>query len=279
MRKLLFSFAAAAFVLMISGCNKEIGNTDGKGRLVIKVTDAPFPFDMVESATVTITKVEIRRVGDGIPDGNPFMTVCEDTVVFDLLELRNGVVEELVDLEVPEGSYDLVRLYVEDAGLKVRDGGDFKVKVPSGQQTGIKIFINPYLEVEGGLTSELLLDFDLSKSFVVQGNPFTPAGIKGFIFTPVIRAVNNTMAGRITGHVVDTAKAVVKEASVWAEQDTVVVTGITDTTGYYAFIGLPEGTYSVYATKEDFDTVGVEDVRVVKGNRTIVNFMLTEQEK
>lgn len=269
----------ASLVLMITGCNKEIGNNDGHGRLIINVTDAPFPYDMVESATVTITKVEIRRVGDGVPDGNPFMVVSEDTVVFNLLELRNGVVEELVDLEVPAGRYDLVRLYVDNAGLKVRDGGDFKVKVPSGKETGIKLFIEPWLEVDGGLTSELLLDFDLSKSFVVQGNPFTPAGIKGFIFKPVIRAVNNTEAGRITGHVTDTSKAVVKEASVWVEQDTVVVTGVTDTLGYYAFIGLPEGIYSVFATKEDFDTVVVEDVKVLKGNRTVVNFTLTEQEK
>lgn len=269
----------ASLVLMITGCNKEIGNNDGQGRLIINVTDVPFPYDMVESATVTITKVEIRRVGDGIPDGYPFMVVSEDTVVFDLLELRNGVVEELVDLEVPAGRYDLIRLYVDNAGLKVRDGGDFNVKVPSGKQTGIKLFIKPWLEVEGGLTSELLLDFDLSKSFVVQGNPFTPAGIKGFIFKPVIRAVNNTEAGRITGHVIDTSKAVVKEASVWVEQDTVVVTGVTDTLGYYAFIGLPEGIYSVFATRKDFDTVGVKDVKVVRGNRTVVNFTLTEQEK
>ena len=65
--------------------------------------------------------------------------------------------------------------------------------------------------VDGGLTSELLLDFDLSKSFVMRGNLDKPSGIIGFIFKPVIKAVNNTTAGRLEGLVTDTAKIKIKE--------------------------------------------------------------------
>ena len=43
------------------------------------------------------------------------------------------------------------------------------MKVPSGEQTGIKVFIDPGIHVEGGISAELLLDFDLSKSFVMRG--------------------------------------------------------------------------------------------------------------
>jgi hypothetical protein len=184
------------------------------GRLVVKVTDAPFPMDIIESAEVTINKVEIRKVGDGIDDGNPFIVISEEPMTFNLLELRNGVVAELLDMEMPEGSYDLIRLYVEEASLKVKEGGDYNLKIPSGAQTGIKVFIKNGLIVSGGLTTELLLDFDLSRSFILQGNPFTPAGINGFIFKPVIRAVNNSTAGRIEGVVSDTAMVKLSGASV-----------------------------------------------------------------
>jgi hypothetical protein len=277
MKKLLFTIVAAAFVVLFYGCNKTI-DTDSPGRLIINVTDAPFLIDYVESATVTITKVEIKKAGDGVCDGTPFLVLSEDTVTFDLLDLRNGVVDKLVDIEVPAGEYDQIRLYVDQAGLKVKEGGDYSVKVPSGKQTGIKVIIHPGLFVEGGLTSEVLLDFDLSRSFVLKGNLWSPAGIKGFNFKPVIRAVNNTTAGRIEGMVTDTSDVKVKEANVWVEQDTVVATTIADTMGYYAIIGLPAGNYSVFATKEDYDTVSFDDIKVIAGNRTIVDFALTKKE-
>jgi hypothetical protein len=272
MKKLFFTFLAATLVLIFNGCNKT--NDDGNGRLVVKVTDAPFPVNSIESATVTIIKVEIRKAGDGISDGNPFTVLWEGSETFNLLELRNGVAEELLDLEIPAGEYNLIRLYVDEASLKVKDGDNFNLKVPSGRQTGIKIFIRPGLVVEGGLTTELLLDFDLSGSFVMRGNIDSPAGIKGFIFKPVIRAVNNSIAGRLEGKVTDKNNAKIKAASIIVKQDTVVASAIADTMGYYAIIGLPSGTYSVLAAKENFDTVKVDGVKIVGGNRTILDFIL-----
>jgi len=110
-------------------------------------------------------------------------------------------------------------VYVAEASIVLTDGQEFDLTIPSGAQTGIKIFINPPIEVEGGLTSEVLLDFDLSKSFEVQGDPNTPVGINGFHFTPVIRAANNTTSGRIIGSVLNTASIALENAQVWIEQD------------------------------------------------------------
>ncbi len=277
MKKLFISIFAVALAAFFTACDKTSSVNSGNGNLVIKVTDAPFPIDMIESATVTITKAEIRKAGDGVPDGNPFMVLFEDTVTFDLLDLRNGVTEELLDIEVPAGKYNLLRLYVEEASLKVKDGETYKVKVPSGQQTGIKIFVRPEFYVTGGLTTELLLDFDLSRSFVVRGNFESPHGINGFIFKPVIRAVNNSTAGRIIGMVKDTSRVKIKGAQVWVKQDTIVATTLTDTLGHYGLIGLPAGKYSIFATKENYDTVSYPDVDVTAGNLTIRDFMLTHK--
>jgi hypothetical protein len=273
MKKLLFLSITVAIAVLLTDCSKSFNN-DGTGRLVIRLTDAPFPFENIETANVTISKVELRKVGDGIPDGNPFVTVSEEIMNFNLLELRNGITAALADIEIPAGTYNLIRLYVDEASLETKDGAAFDVKVPSGQQTGIKIRIKPEITVEGGLTSELLIDFDLSRSFILRGNPDKPSGMTGFIFKPVIRAVNNTTAGRVEGTVINADDLAVENAEVWIEQDTLVATSYTDDSGKYAFLGIPAGTYSLFATKENYDTVSYAGVQVTAGNRTVKDFIL-----
>lgn len=278
---LLLVIASAGFF----ACNKT--TDDQTGRLVVKVTDAPFPIDEIEFANVTINKVELREEcdgicegtgdgpGEGICDSYPFVVVSEEPVTINLLDLRNGVTELLADIDIPQGNYDLVRLYIDEASLKVIGGEEYTVKVPSGDRTGIKVFIEPSLVIEGGITSELLLDFDLSRSFVLRGNPNSPAGINGFIFKPVIRPANMSVAGRIEGTVSDTTDTFIQNAEVWIRQDTVVATAFTGEDGKYAFIGVPAGLYSIFATGENYDTISYDNVRVVQGNRTIQDFILT----
>lgn len=271
MKKLFFTVFATA--LIMSACTKS---SDSTGKLVIKVTDDPFNISYVESATVTITKIEIRKTGEN--EGDAFIVLSENPVTLDILKLRNGVTEELLNLEIPQGKYDLIRLYVDEASLKIKDQPvSYNVKVPSGKQTGIKIFISPALNVDGGLTSELLLDFDLSRSFVMMGNMNHSFGVNGFIFKPCIRATNNTTAGRIEGIVTDTSKANIADAKIWVKQDTIISTTFTGISGSYAFIGIPAGSYSIFATKENYDTVSYTGIKVIEGNRTIQDFALTKK--
>jgi len=248
-------------------------NCYGYAILKVSITDDPFPVEFIEEASVTITKVEIRQKDNN--ESYPFLTLFEDTIEFNLLELRNGVVAELLELEVPVGDYDLIRLYVDNASISIKEFSTYDLKVPSGSQTGIKIFIDPDLRVAGGLTTELLLDFNLDKSFILKGNSDSPAGIKGFNFTPVIRAVNNSTAGTIQGIVSDTSSVVLANAAVWIKADTTIGTAYTDSTGFYALPGIPAGFYSLYSTKENYDTVMFNNVEIVAANRTIKNLELT----
>ena len=258
---------------LIVGCGDDSVTDGDVGTLVVRLTDAPFPIDLVDEANVTINKIELRESADG---DDPFLTLIEDVELpFNLLDLQNDVTGDLVQIEIPVGSYNLIRLYVSEANVILKDGTNFDLTIPSGAQTGIKIFIQPTIEVAGGLTSELLLDFDVSKSFVVQGDPNTPAGINGFIFKPVIRGVNMSTAGRITGTVVDTTSTALENAAVWVEQDSVVSMTFTDTNGYYALIGVTAGNYSIYTTKADYDTVSTSGLIVVAGNETQQDFELT----
>lgn len=271
MKKLIFLISVA--MILFSGCTKT---ADGPGKMVVKVTDDPFNINFVESATITINKIEIRKSGQG--DNGPFIVLSSDTLTFDLMKLRNGITQEISNIDISQGSYDLIRLYVDQASLKIKDQStSYKVKVPSGSQTEIKMFITPTITVAGGLTSELLLDFDLSKSFVMRGNMDHAAGVNGFIFKPSIKVTNNSTAGRIEGQVIDTAKVILENAKVWVKKDTVISTAFTDATGHYAFIGVPSGTYSIFATKENYDTVSYSGINVISANRTIQNFILTKK--
>ena len=276
MKKLLLTFAAAAFMLFFAACDKI---NDGNGRLIINITDAPFPLDMVESAEVTITKLEIREAEDCVRDTCLFEVIWEGSETFNLLDLRNGVVAKLADIEIPVGEYDLLRLYVDEASLEVKDGDNYTVKVPGGSQSGIKVFINPVLVVEEGLTAEMILDFDLSNSFVIQGNMNSPAGIKGFLFKPVIRAANNATAGRLEGTVRDAEGVALKDVNIEVKQeDEVVSSAISDDYGKYAILGLPCGTYSLTASKEGFKTLEMEEIIITKGNRKTLDLELELEE-
>lgn len=269
MKKLLFIFIAAA--LFFSGCNKT-ETAGGPGRLSVKITDAPFDVASVEAAYITISKIEIREANKD--DGYPFLELPMEPVTLNVFELRNGITEELVNLEVPVGDYDLVRLYVDEAKLKLKDvDEEFVMKVPSGEQTGIKLFVDPVIHVEGGISAELLLDFDLSQSFVMRGRDAQ----NGFIFKPRIRASNISTSGRIEGVVTDDTegKTAIENVTVTLQKGTEdPLTALTDATGHYAFIGVPAGTYSMEASKDNFVAAVAESVAVVAGNKTTQDFVL-----
>ena len=74
---------------------------------------------LLNQLTVTISKIEIRKAGAN--EGDPFIELLMNPVTIDIFQLRNGITEELVNLEVPQGDYDLVRLYVDEANLKLKD--------------------------------------------------------------------------------------------------------------------------------------------------------------
>ncbi len=253
------------------------------GHIVLKVTDAPFPHDMVSEANITITKVDARlkdKDSSGV-DTAPFQILYEGEIEMNLLELTNGITQSLGETEVPVGSYDLVRAYVKDANVRLTDGRVFDLKIPSGNQSGIKIFIKPELLVSGGLTSELLLDFDVSRSFVAVGGLNHVSEITGFNFKPVIRAANVSVSGTLSGTVSTTMEDISTDLegaqiTVMAA-DTVNTTTFTDTLGQYMVQGLLVGSYEVIAELDGYRSITVNEVEIAAGNRTIQDFDLVEE--
>ncbi len=259
-------------------------NPDGKGTVSFLITDAPFPTNLVAEANVTIDRIEIRKADESEgeeTEGSSFMVLSEETMEFNLLDLRNGVTAELTNAELDAGTYDEIRLHVVDASVVLNDEASttFDLKIPSGSASGLKIKIEGGLVVQDGGFSTVLLDVDVSKSFVVQGNPMTKAGIKGFIFKPVIRAVVEEATGSIEGHVSVGDTLAVGNATVeFYQLDSLITSALTDTTGFYAAIGLPLGEYDLKVLAEGYDEKEVHDVAVTSDKAKTVDIQLEPEE-
>jgi len=282
--KLLSSFIILA-LLFFSGCSEDLNTEENMGRLTVQLTDAPFPYDLISEANVTIFKIEARYKGDSMnveenddEAGATFVVLSEEEREVNLIKLTNGITETIVDIDVPTGSYDLIRIYVRGVNVVLTDGSAFDLKVPSGEQTGIKVFIKPSLLVSGELSSDLLLDFDVSRSFIPKGNSKDISSINGFNFKPVIKASNMTTAGTLTGLVstimdMETIGLEGATVSVFAA-DTLNTTTFTDETGNYTIMGLTAGSYEVKAELEKYETQIAEKVTIMAGNKIIQDFDL-----
>lgn len=285
-------FLLVLFGLFLWNCTEETSSSD-TGRLRVQLTDAPFPFDLIDEANVTLYKIEARYTSeeeamdenmdsemDEGDDEYSFITLFDGEKEINLLELTNGVTENLVDMEVPAGEYDLIRVYVKGVNVVLNDSTrtTFDLKVPSGSQSGIKVFVDPPLVVAGGLTADLLLDFDVSRSFVARGNP-RKEGFNGFNFKPVIKASNLTTSGTLAGTVFTTMEDETQmflpdaQVAIFAA-DTLNTTTSTDAEGKYMVRGLDAGTYSVEVQLDTYETQTIEGVTIIAGNKTIQDFEL-----
>lgn len=265
--------------LLYTSCSKygnELSYVE-TGTLVVKLTDAPFPFDYVSEANVTIFKIEARLKGSSDSESE-FFTLYEEDMTVNLLELKNGITSTITTVEVPVGSYDLIRVFVRDGSVILSNETTYDLKIPSGDQSGIKVFVNPSLEIVSEISSELLLDFDVSSSFVPKGSTATIDGITGFNFKPVIRAANLSFAGSLSGLVTNVTDGVVTPIEGVQidvlENGSLITTTFTDETGNYTVLGLVAGTYTIIAEGMEYEISTEEQVEITAANKTNLDFVL-----
>ncbi len=272
------------------GCNQDEVTLENKGRLNVHITDAPFPIDLVSSTVVTIDAVEIKKKAEAEMDDDEssFILLTDELMEIDLLELTNGVTELIATTDLEAGIYDEIRLHVVDATVILKNGSEYNLKIPSGSSSGLKVKIRPSITINEGETSDVLLDFDLSKSFVVKGN--LNGNINGFIFKPVVRGVYMGAAGRIEGNVADTLGNPIE--NVWVklwnpeleddgeseiDDDSLVISTFTDAQGNFKLIGLLPGTYTITTEAAGFKGGMIENLSVTAGSVTTAAFELEEE--
>jgi hypothetical protein len=284
--------------IIFPGCNTLQDENDPEnprtGTVIIKLTDAPFPADLVAEANITIDRITLRKKfvddfdaeneeenGEKESKNSPLTYEMEEPAAYNLLELSNGTTALLAEMEIPSGIYPEIRLHVTDAGILLKDGNAFNLKVPGGEESGLKIILNPSLEMEEGAFVEVLLDFDVSRSFVMRGNMKHGAGkVNGFIFKPVVRAVAQVQSatGEISGKVTDEEKNPVENAiiSLISGEDT-ITSALTSEDGIYALIGILPGSYLLSCDKKGYEEESIE-IEVEKRKLTEQNFVLKKSD-
>jgi hypothetical protein len=252
-----------ASLLLAASCSGGGGGSSGSGRLVMTVTDDPFPIDIVKQALVHVSEIKIHNDASA-EDGFTSLDLPSGGLDLDLLGLRNGITVTAIDTILPPGRIGQIRLVIESASLTLTNDAVYStdlgnLQLTSGKSSGLKIFVDPPIEIVAGQTTNVLLDFDLSKTFHAVPPP-DPLNANKFLLMPGIRAANLVDSGDIRGVVtkddgtgtfvgVDSADVFVLPPGDTDTNDAIATTA-TDANGNYAFLGVAPGTYDVLATKD-----------------------------
>ncbi len=217
--------------------------TSTMGTLAVGLTDAPAcGFDAVN---VTVNKVRVNTSSSASDtEGGWSEVVLSPARKINLLNLTNGIVEQLGQTSLPAGKYTQVRLVLDAktgnamANSVVPTGGTAEValETPSGVTSGIKLTGD--IDVVAGQRSELVLDFDACKSVVTRGNG-------KYALKPVIKILPAALNG-ISGYVTPGSTGV----AVSAQQNGVIVsaTAPDPATGQFVLSRLAPGNYDVVIT-------------------------------
>lgn len=185
-----------ALTLPLAACMHD--EDDASGQMTLAVTDAPV--DNATSVVVQFTGVEIKP-----QDGGSLTFDFDQPRDIDLLALQGGGSELLLDgVTLPAGQYNWIRLMVNanpvllDSYIMLEDGSQYSLFIPSGAETGLKL-VSGFTVPAGDLAS-FTVDFDLRKS--VHDPNSEPNNVTGdYVLRPVLRIVDNSQVGQISGTV------------------------------------------------------------------------------
>ncbi len=232
-------------LLLLTLASCDVSDSDkGNGTLNVKMHDRPVLYDSVN--------VEIQQVQVNVGDG--WKPVMDTTLRVNLLDLVNGTFAELGAVELEAGEYEQIRLILGGNNSVTVDGQSYSLKVPSAQQSGLKLNVD--FTIESGTTTELLLDFDAQQSVHKRGANQT------YIMRPVIHANVRTLTGDIEGSVSPASSR--PWILAMSGTDTVSTTLADSASGDFELVGLKTGTYDVVFQPTDttYADTTVADVQV-----------------
>jgi hypothetical protein len=267
-RWLAVAGAAAALSACGGGGGSDAGPAGATGTLRLALTDAPSCYAHVY---VTVQKVRVHQSATASDsDAGWSELVLPTPERIDLVNLSNGVLQELGTMPLPAGHYQQVRLVLADNAttggstaanaVQPNGGAETALDTPSAMQSGLKL--NADFDVAAGQMADLVLDFDACKSVVQAGNSGK------FILKPVISVVPRLVSG-LSGYVTTTLS--LSSTTVAAQQNGATVRATApDATGAFSLPYLQPGTYTLVVTSDGHATAVVTNVPVGTST-TVVN--------
>jgi hypothetical protein len=259
--------------------------------LSLSLTDAPSP--AYNAVYVTITEIQVHQPGTNENNQRNWHSVDmpRTPMTVNLLDLVNGVREDLGLVDLDEGAYTQMRLIIGQtpqsgtinilsqthpyANYVIDLNDDYhELKVPSGSQSGYKIVGG--FDINANSTTELVLDFDACRSVVVAGNSGQ------WLLKPTVKVKYPDEDALIEGQVTYLAAGVpgaLVSAQVLTttgpleDQVAIQASTVTDSNGYYELF-VEDGTYTLVVFSPDHAT---QSKTVTVGPRTVVteNISLT----
>lgn len=273
-------------------------NNGGTGTLSLSLTDATT--DKYKAIYITIDDIQIHLGGNENSANNwTSIEMPESPMTLDLLQLVNGLREDLGSVDLPAGRYTQLRMILgrtpdDSLNLVSRshpyanytiDQSDrvqiHELKIPSAFNTGLKI-VNGFT-IGAGETTELVLDFDACRSVVEAGS----SGNR--MLNPTIKVAEIQEYSIIQGIVYDAGGTIedggVEGALVSLQiydgnaadlKDRVVVetSTITDEFGYYTIFAKP-GDYQMVVYKSGKHPENIE-ISAFSGLAPDKNFPLAD---
>lgn len=171
-----YSDPGSAGTTPVGGSNNGSPSAQGTGTLRLALTDAPAcGYDHVY---VTIERVRVHQSSTAAEgDGGWSEVAVTPARRVDLLDLTNGVLDELGQTLLPAGRYTQMRLVLASNGRSspyanalqlTGASGEIPLTTPSAQQSGLKVNID--IDVAPNRLADFVVDFDACKSIVRAGN-------------------------------------------------------------------------------------------------------------
>jgi hypothetical protein len=203
-RTLAWTAASIMLAGLAAACSSDstLPTLSNSGTVVVKLSDAPFLTDSVQSVDVFVVEVDGRATATDDNDANAnvdnsavggWTVLATPNQPYNLLSLQNGASVTLGQKGLTPGSYSGFRLIIDQSkssvtlknGTVLTGNSTPGIKFPSAAKSGLKINLSKAVTIVGGGTTTLLVDFDVNDSFVLRGNTISQNGL---LFKPVINA-------------------------------------------------------------------------------------------
>jgi hypothetical protein len=270
-----FKLALAGVALAgLAACGGGGGGEASTGTLRLALTDAPAcGYDEVN---VTIQKVRVHKSSTASDtDGSWSEIVLNPARRVDLLDLTNGVLDELGQTSLPTGKYTQLRLVLAanssalplaNSVVLSSDHSEVALTTPSGQQSGLKTNIN--IDIASNQLADFVLDFDACKSVVRAGNSGQ------YLLKPVLSIIPRYTSG-VAGFV-NVSPLPYGSATLSLQQGGVIIKATPpDSSGRFLLQPVAPGNYTLVLTAPERDTTIVTQVPVVANTVTSVNTSIT----
>lgn len=260
MKPFVFRSFFAAFLLapLIAGCNSTPGSNhqpnfqallvaaDLSGGALAQAVPSLDPLgrpktDLSQIARVVVNLGRIELVGEGGRvvglEPNPELgdSDADGHPDLDLMAL-SGRATTIVKGTVPAGVYTQFRLFspaesgseAQSVYLVMKDGRKVPLRIPSGQQTGLKLVIQGGFNLQVDAITTLTLAFDVGHSLVQTGNG-------RYMLKPVVKASGDVTSGAVNGKVTFKGGRAVQDAGVEAKSADNTYLTMTNADGLYSF--------------------------------------------